>query len=129
MVVATCPRVWATPEATPLAPEQPAPFEGVLVPPEQAVTALRCLSVGLPKCQNEARSASQRCATARTALEAIVEAERARADALDESLRNLGQAEVPEPSWWKHHWLWGIVGAAVGAATTIGVIEIRDRLK
>jgi len=107
-------------EASPLDKGIRAPCAGILVPPGDAISALRCIGTTLPLLQSSlAKCEGMRLADMKAA-KSILAGERLRISQLEQALVNANEALAEGPSLFESPILWGIVGVAL--VVTAGVL-------
>ncbi len=105
LISATCPQPVDRPDC-------------LTVPLTEAVTAIKCIDVHLPQCQQDREYDYQRAEAEKLELAELVVAERTRADALDALLAECLNVEPPAPEWYERPW----VVAAVSVVATVAVV-------
>lgn len=97
------------------------PCSGVLLPKPWALDCVRCRDVKLPACLADLDSARELAGIDLDAARQELEAERLSHEET-RKLLEIAQKHAGPPAWFEHPAFWTVVGIAIGAGATAGVI-------
>ena len=99
------------------------PCEGLLVPTADALTALRCARVELPRCEARADGAEKACEVKLGAASQREDALLDRISAAESSLLSMVKCPECERAWWESPAIWGTSGVVVGVGVTLAILR------
>lgn len=97
------------------------PCSGVLLPKPWALDCVSCRDVKLPACLADLDSARELAGIDLDAARQELEAERL-AHEETRKLLEIAQRHAGPPAWFQHPAFWTVVGIAIGAGATAGVV-------
>ena len=97
------------------------PCEGVLLPPQAAAKALKCLEVSLPKLELELAREKELCSIRLSAMELRIKALGEHNTRLEELLSEAISIEPVTKPIWENNVFWAVTGFLLGSLATVGI--------
>ena len=113
---------FACDEAVPLAKDAQSPCEGILVPAADALEAVHCARVALPKCRVAFDSLNEELVIKLDAASQEHDILLDRISKQDSLIADL-TASAPVPHWYESRLLWAGGGLVVGVGLTIAILK------
>jgi hypothetical protein len=110
-------------EAVTLAPGDKSPCDGILVSSADALKALHCARVALPRCEIRADGAEEVCEVKLGAASQREDALLDRISAAESSLLSMVKCPECERAWWESPAIWGTSGVVVGVGVTLAILR------